>query len=55
MKYIFHYIFVVILHIAIVFLGVFSIFISIWYWDGKYISFLDNACDEFIKKLKEER
>lgn len=52
MKYVFFIIFCILSYVVISILGFFAIFLALWYWDGKFITLLDNAEESLINHLK---
>lgn len=53
MKYVFFFIFLALSWIFIVPLFVFTILISLWYWDDGYMDIPDRAWNEIHQKLKD--
>ena len=54
MKYTFKLIFVILYHILILPLCVLLIFLSFWYWDGKFIDIEDKLSNIFKQFLSEK-
>ncbi len=53
MKYVFFFIFLVLEWIFITPLYIFSILITVWYWDDEYIDIVDKVKNGLYQKLKD--